>query len=189
MQSYICSKWLYLGCSSFSSSEFSFLPSSRTWNCPSCCILASPGDPISPILCYLYQRLRHVYLHCTPQPIQPLRCQCSSSPKPRLQACILVLFCRKLPFQSHSNSFPLKALLPYSLLCLPHLTRSDFSNRTQEVLMLGMLNFFTFLLFSVDLTSILAPNLNYSLSFSMPGYFFWRSDCTHSESGSLSPDD
>ena len=84
-----------------------------------------------------------------------------------------------------------RTLLPLSdfLPCSLPPPRSGFSNGTQEVFEPEELNAHFLSLFSVNLICVLGSNLFSCSSIRIPGYSALRSECTHSRSDSLSPDD
>ena len=85
-------------------------------------------------------------------------------------------------YTSGSSSTPPASSSCSKLLRILQRNAGGFCARNVELLHLV-------LRFSVNLNCIQQLNLNYSSSFRIPEYSTLRSECIHSESGSLSPDD
>ena len=91
--------------------------------------------------CAIFRTLQHVLTPlCTIHPITPLP-NAALLPYPPLQTFWPTLLLT--PLQSLPNPPPLP-VFPRTLLSIPLLSRSGFSNGTQEVFMPEMLNCFTF---------------------------------------------
>ena len=168
-----CSKWVHLRCSKLSLSKIRALGSSHSWNCLPCCnTMTSSSDthtstvqsgPTSTDAALLHHPRLQTFYPPFAHSISP-----SSAPSPPSIA------------PGHFSMPPASSPPPDSLRVLQW---NDGGLRARSTELLHFL-----LSHPVDLICIQESNLNSSSSFRIPGFSALRSDCTHSQSGILSPD-
>ena len=170
-----CSKWVHLRCSQLSLSKFRALGSSHSWSCPSCRNTVTPPSNSSDMYTSTVQ---------SDPPLLMLHFRPILVSKPLVPICPFYIFslCPLTTVPCSWLSFCTSCLLsfPGSLRVLQWNAGCLWARSTE------LLHFLSS--HPVDLICIQESNLNSCSSFGIPGLSALHSDCTHSQSGILSPD-